>query len=272
MVEKVGWIGLGQIGSLMAQRVLAAGYELTALVRREGFDDITAAGGQLTQDRDGFASDCDVVCVSLFSDDQVQEVILGPNGILKNMKPGAVLASHTTGSPFIAEEIESSAPDGVLTVDATFSGAADNVVLGELTLMIGGSGQAIKKARPIFECYANNIFHVGGTGAGQRLKLINNALFAANVRLATQALQIADEYKFDQSAVTEALLKSSGASEALRRLGMSLSDGRSMHDIIEGLRHYMDKDVSTVLSVAAEDQTDLGILKTVNKDFWTTEK
>ena len=98
---KVGWIGLGGIGKEMALRVLGAGHDLTAYDRGAGKAEVAASGGKMIADYGVVASTCDVLCLCLFNDNQVREVMLD-GGALAAMQPGSVLATHTTGSPRLA--------------------------------------------------------------------------------------------------------------------------------------------------------------------------
>ncbi|MCB2063489.1 MAG: NAD(P)-dependent oxidoreductase, partial [Novosphingobium sp.] len=144
---KVGWIGLGEIGKEMALRVLGAGHDLSAYDRGKGKDDVAAEGAAMVADYGVIAANCDVLCLCLFNDAQVREVMFD-SGTLAAMRPGSVLAVHTTGSPALARELGERAPQGVEVLDACFSGGPDDTARGDLTLMVGGDAQALEAARP----------------------------------------------------------------------------------------------------------------------------
>lgn len=261
---KVGWIGLGQMGEAMALQVLAAGNELVGHNRRDsGRDALIAAGAKLTGSLTEAADGSDVLCVCVFDDAQLREVLLGPDGALGVMKPGSVVAIHTTGSPKLAQELAAAAPDGVAVLDATFSGSAEQARGDGITIMIGGDAAALEKARPILSTYGGLIVHVGPSGAAQMLKLLNNTLFAAQVLLAAEVLQIGEGGGLDPEMIVSTLGKSSGAS-----FGLGLfAGGRPPDQVIAGLRHYLDKDVSVARAAAVDAGIDLGLLAEVTATF-----
>jgi 3-hydroxyisobutyrate dehydrogenase len=248
---KVGWIGLGGIGKEMALRVLGAGHELVAYDRGAGKDGVAAAGGTLITDYPAVASAADVVCLCLFNDDQVREVMF-EGGALAAMQPGAVLATHTTGSPRLARELGQRAPRGVSVLDACFSGGPDDTARGDLTLMVGGEAQALEKARPVLSTYASRINMMGPLGAGQTLKLLNNLLFATNVKQAQQVLAIAEAQGLDPAFSAQVICQSSGGSMA-----MGLMKHGVIPEMMESIRHYMVKDVKAVADAAADTGIDI---------------
>jgi 3-hydroxyisobutyrate dehydrogenase len=248
---KVGWIGLGGIGKEMALRVLGAGHELTAYDRGAGKAEVAAAGGSMTADYAAVASSSQVVCLCLFNDDQVREVMFD-HGALAAMQPGSVLATHTTGSPRLARELGDKAPPGVSVLDACFSGGPDDTARGDLTLMVGGEAQALEKARPVLSAYAARINHMGPLGAGQTLKLLNNLLFATNVKQAQEVLAIAEAQGLDPGFSAQVICQSSGGSMA-----MGLMQSGVRPETIQAIRHYMVKDVKAVADAADDTGIDI---------------
>jgi 3-hydroxyisobutyrate dehydrogenase-like beta-hydroxyacid dehydrogenase len=266
---KVGWIGLGQIGTAMALEVLAAGHEVIGHTRREtGRDELREAGAKLTGSLAETANGTDVLIVSVFDDSQVREVLLGPVGALATMKAGGVVAIHTTGSPKLARELADAAPDGVAVIDATFSGAATQIGGEGLTIMVGGDRDALERARPVLSTYGGSIVHVGAVGDAQKLKLINNVLFAGNVLLAAEAVRIAENNEFDSGLMVSTLTKSSGSSFALNLF----AGGRPVESVIDGLRRYLDKDVAIARNAAADAGIDLGILGELTATFGAAQE
>jgi 3-hydroxyisobutyrate dehydrogenase-like beta-hydroxyacid dehydrogenase len=242
---KVGWIGLGNIGALMAARVLGAGHELAAYARGAGQEAVASAGGKLTKDYLAVASDCDVLGVGLFSDAQVREVLFD-QGVLAVLSPGAVLAVHTTGSPALARELAERAPAGVETLDACFSGGPAETSRGELVLMVGGTDEGLGRARPVLSTYANRIHHVGPAGAGQTLKLLNNLAFATNLGYAAEIMRLAQGQGLDTAAAAQVIQQSSGSSMAMSMF----AGGRTPEQVLDIVRHYMVKDVQAAEAAA----------------------
>lgn len=257
-VVKVGWIGLGEMGAPMAGRVAAAGHDLTIFDRGGGRADLRAAGATMSSSYGAVAGASDLLCVCVYDDDQVRDVLI-EKGALAAMTPGSILAIHTTGSPLLARTLHAAAPTGVSVLDAAFSGAPAKARDGRLTLMVGGDRSALEAARAVFQAYANTIHHVGGPGAGQSMKLLNNILFASNLQLARKALRVGDVLGLDQARVVSALQDCSGASSA-----MELFSGGSMPgEVLARVAPYLRKDIATAEAAAADVGIDLGLLRQV---------
>ncbi|MFT3968513.1 MAG: NAD(P)-binding domain-containing protein, partial [Sphingobium sp.] len=146
---RIGWIGLGAIGTNMVRRALGAGHRLTVFARGKGLEEVIAEGAWTSGDYRALAAQSDVLAICLFNDIQVRSVLF-EEGALASMRPGSVLAIHTTGSPGLAREIGALAPEGVEVMDATFSGGPHTVLAGELTAMVGGTAEAPQR-KPVME-------------------------------------------------------------------------------------------------------------------------
>lgn len=260
---KVGWIGLGQIGTAMAEMVLAGGHEFIGHTRRAGGREaLIEAGAALTGSLVEVAESADFLGVCVFNDAQVREVLL-ESGALARMRPGSVAAVHTTGSPRLAEELAAAAPDDVGVLDVTFSGSAEQARTTGVTLMVGGQAGHLARARPVLETYGERIVHVGPVGAGQRLKLVNNTLFAAQVQLALEALRLVEAGGIGRETAVSTLMTCSGASFALGLFG-----GEHLpEEVTAGLTRYLDKDVETARAAARDAGLDLGALGMVTQAY-----
>ena len=253
---KVGWIGLGQIGEPMARKVLGAGHALVGHSRggrpREA---LTAAGGRVTGSLLETVEGADVVVAALFYDEQVRESVRD-SGVLQALRPGVVLALHTTGSPALVEALAAEAPAGVQVLDATFSGVVANVERGDVRLFVGGEVEALARARPVLATYCDPIVHLGGVGAGRRLKLINNLLFAAQVALAAEGLRAVRQMGLPLEPSAQALGLASGGSFAL-----GVFQGGEIEAVVERLARYLDKDVDAAREAAAAEGLNLRLLE-----------
>jgi 3-hydroxyisobutyrate dehydrogenase-like beta-hydroxyacid dehydrogenase len=254
---KVGWIGLGGIGAQMALRVLGAGHELVAYARGQGKEAVAGKGGELVSDYGEVAANCDVLGVCVFNDVQLRESLID-GGALAALKPGAVLAVHTTGSPKLAKALAERAPEGAFALDACFSGGQPETAEGRLTLMIGGEAAALETARPVLSTYASNLFHVGPAGAGQTIKLLNNLLFATNVRYAVDVIDAARAQGLDPQEAAKVIQASSGASMA-----MGLFANAPPQQFLKAIRHYMVKDVQAAESAALDAGFDLSAFQPI---------
>jgi 3-hydroxyisobutyrate dehydrogenase-like beta-hydroxyacid dehydrogenase len=256
---KIAFTGAGQMGLPMVHRLLGAGRDVVVHARRaEVREECAAAGAQATAELAEAVADADVVLLCLYADAQVRELALGADGFLAATKPGAVVASHTTGSPTTVREL---AETGVRIVDAPVSGSAQDIAEGHVTVMLGGADEDVAVVTDVVAAYGDPILHLGPLGSGQTVKLLNNALFAAQVQLVGEVARLAEAQGMDTGQVATAIQRSSGASFA-----MSLVEGMGSVDaLVAGAGHYLHKDVTAVREVAAELGLDLGELGHVNE-------
>lgn len=261
---KVGFVGAGQMGAPMVERLLAAGTTLKVFARRpEVRAHFEEAGAPVVSTLTDAARDVDVVIVCVYSDAQVDEVALGPDGLLAAMAPGAVLAVHTTGSPATAQRLgEIGAPRDVHVVDAPVSGGADDIAAGRLTVMLGGEPHDVARVQSVVAAYADPIFTIGELGSAQAVKLLNNALFAANLQLVAEAERIANAVGVDTVTLATVVSRSSGASFVMGLLPfMGSTDA-----LVAAAGHYIRKDIDVVTTVAAELGVDLGVIGRIVDD------
>nr|WP_281384001.1 NAD(P)-dependent oxidoreductase [Novosphingobium chloroacetimidivorans] len=258
---RVGWIGLGAIGTPMAQRVLGAGHRLVAYARGAGQEAIARQGGELSADYRAIAAGCEVLGVCLFNDAQVRATLLD-GGALAAMPRGAVLALHTTGSPALARKLGDLAPLGVQVIDACFSGGPQEVREGRLTIMVGGDAAAVARAQPVLSSFGSPISHVGPLGAGQTLKLLNNLLFAANLKHAAEVIGLAKEQGLDPLLAAKIIQSASGASMAMSRFVHAQPE-----QMMPAVWPYLAKDVSTVAASAHDAGLNLASFDAVIAHF-----
>jgi 3-hydroxyisobutyrate dehydrogenase-like beta-hydroxyacid dehydrogenase len=248
---KIGWIGLGIIGTLMVKRLLAAGRSVTVYPRGAGLAEVTANGATQQGDYALLGRDSDLLVLCVYDDAQVRSVLFD-NGALAAMRPGSVLALHTTGSPALMRELGEKAPPGVQVLDVTFSGGPVDTEAGRLTLMVGGEAEALERTRAAFETYATQIHLVGPLGHGQVVKLMNNLLLATNLMNAVELLRMAEGFGFETTTVAQIIQASSGASSAMR-----LFQNQPVAKMLDASRHYMEKDVAVALAAAEESGLDV---------------
>lgn len=248
---RAGFIGVGQMGMPMLEQLCGAGIDVTFRARRP--EVIAAAEALGARSVDDF-SDRDVVIVCVFDDDQLREVAASA---LETMRAGAVLVNHTTSHPATSERLEEEAgARGVAFLDATVSGGPDEIRRGELTVLVGGDPATLDAARPALAAYSDPIIHVGRVGDGQRVKLINNALFGAQTALLVDAERVATELGMDPQLAFRAITRCSGASRALELVVASGSAAA----LQEAAGRYIRKDVALVEDVARSAGIDLGRL------------
>ena len=251
---KVGFIGPGQMGLPMVERMRAAGVDLKVCARRpEVIASVESTGAQAVNTASVAAEDVDLLIACLFSDAQLAATMLD-EGALAAMKPGSIFASHVTGSPSLLQRFQETRPD-VVIVDAPVSGTADQIRAGTLAVMLGCETKQLEILNRVIGTYANPIMHVGPLGAAMKVKLVNNILFAANMQLAGAAQALGDALGLDRTLLADTLANCSGASRAVALLG-----GRPFELMEAGTRPYLEKDVTVVAEIAAELGVGLGKL------------
>lgn len=208
---KCGFIGLGSQGAPMARRMIEAGFDVTLWARRpEQLEQFAGTGAKTAASVAELGASADHVGVCVFDDAGVIDVC---GALIAAMRPGTRIAIHSTTHPDTCVQIEKlAAARNITIIDAPVSGGEPMAKIGQLTVMAGGDAEAVNAARPVFESFGKLIVHLGGVGAGQRAKLVNNALMAAHMTVAHYALQAGDALNVDRSALIELIKASSGRS------------------------------------------------------------
>jgi 3-hydroxyisobutyrate dehydrogenase-like beta-hydroxyacid dehydrogenase len=257
---KLAVIGAGRMGGPIAQKLSAAGHELTVLVRRpDAGSAAERAGLRWAETIAATVRDADVVFSVVLRDEQVRAVCLGEDGAIAGMKRGAVIVQHTTCDPATLELLGVAGEErGIRILDAALSGGPHDIAAGTLTLWAGGDATLLEALRPLLASYASPILHVGALGHGQRVKLVNNALFVAQLGLAVDAVRLGGALGLEEQPLLAALQHGSAASRAL---GVVARGGST--DALARLSEWMRKDVDVVKQVAARAGADLGIIGAV---------
>jgi 3-hydroxyisobutyrate dehydrogenase len=249
---RVGFIGLGNIGSPMAQHLAASGVDLTIWARRaEALEPFDASVVRAATPA-GLARRCDVVCVCVFDADAVEQVIFGNDGLMDGLASGAVVLLHSTVPPDFAIDLAvRCSARGVGLVDAPVSGGAPVAAVGELTIMVGGQADEIDRARPVIDILGANVFLLGGVGAGQRTKLLNNTLLTAQLGLVDSLCALAVELEVDPVVMLEAVAVSSGRSFAVEMYARS--GGSTVFGVPGPARNALTKDVAILGQIARRE-------------------
>lgn len=256
---RIGFVGAGRMGRPMVARLVGAGHEVNALGRNaDARRDLTDLGAQAVPFAAATGARADAVIICVFTDAQVRAVCLD-TPLLETMPPGSVLAVHTTGSPNTVEDIAAVANSHDIEVlDLPVSGGPHDIAAGQLTLFAGGDAAAFERIEPALAAYGDPILHLGPLGSGQRIKLVNNVLFAAQIGLVAESVRLARQLGVAESALLSALPH---ASSAGRALGSVAAKG-SVAAFAESVGEFLRKDVSVVRNLAAELHADLGPLAT----------
>lgn len=263
-------IGAGRMGRPICDRLMAAGYPVAVLARSDAARAAAAADGlDWRATVAETVRDADVVFIVVLNDAQVRSVCLGADGALAAMKPGAILVQHTTSDPQTARILgEAAAGTDRRVLDAALSGGPHDIAAGTLTLWVGGDPETLAAAQPLLATYASPILPVGGLGDGQKVKLVNNALFVAQVGLAIDAVRLAGGLGIAEPAILAALQHGSGASRALA----VVAGGGSVDAVAGRLGALMSKDIAMVRTAARTEGADLGVLGAVLESDPVTRK
>ena len=255
----VGFIGLGSQGGPMAGRIIDAGFPTTLWARRPGsLEPFAGTAAVVAGSPAEFAAASDLVCLCVVGDSDVEEVVTGANGVLAGIKPGGVIAIHSTVHPTTCHGLaKRAAEQGVSVIDAPVSGGAPAVAEGRLLVMVGGDVDVVERCRPVFASYADPIVHLGALGCGQTTKLLNNVLFTANLGTAASALALGEALGVSPDRLTEVISRGSGNSFALNVLG---GDTGGLARLAGLAGTLLRKDVRLVADVAATETVAGGVV------------
>lgn len=189
----IGFIGAsGLMGHGIAKNLLAKGFRLTLTVHhnRERVADLLANGAQEARAPDALG-DCDVVILCVTGTPQVEECLLGENGLLAAAKAGMVIIDTSTSEPESTQRMGAQcAARNVVLVDAPLARSAPEAEAGKLNTMVGATPEVFARIEPIFKAYCENIFHVGGPSAGHTIKLLNNFVAQAICTASAEAFAV----------------------------------------------------------------------------------
>ena len=254
---KVAFIGLGVMGYPMAGHVLRAGLELCVFNRNAVRAEQWCAeyGGDVASTPAEAAKNADVVLVCVGNDDDVRAVVLGENGALAAMKPGAILVDHTTASAELARELAGVArQQGKQFLDAPVSGGQAGAENGALTVMVGGDQFTYDLAKPVIDCYSRFSRLLGPAGHGQLAKMVNQICIAGVVQGLAEGLSFAMKAGLEGEALIETISKgAAGSWQMENRYQTMLQDQYEFGFAVD----WMRKDLGIALAEAAKNGAEL---------------
>jgi 2-hydroxy-3-oxopropionate reductase len=210
---KVGYIGLGLMGKSMARNILKAGFPLVVHNRSQAsVDELVAEGATAAGSPAKVAAQVDLVFTNLPDSPDVEQVVLGPQGVIEGAHPGLIFIDNSTIKPASARSISQRLGEaGVSCLDAPVSGGDIGARDGTLTIMVGGPAEALERALPALEAMGKTITHVGESGAGQIAKAANQIMVAAQMVAMGELLIFAKKAGADPEKVVAAI--KSGAAQ-----------------------------------------------------------
>ena len=218
---KIGWIGLGVMGSSMCGHLLDKGFAGTVYSRTKSKAEAVLAKGAVWADSPrAVAEQSDVVFSIVGFPSDVRQVVLGDDGALAGSKAGNILVDMTTSEPALAIEIAAAAGQkNVQSVDAPVSGGDVGAREARLSIMIGGAQEVVEALRPCWDAMGKAIVYQGGPGAGQHTKMVNQTLIATNMIGVCEALLYAHKAGLDLDTVMESVASGAAGSWSLSNLG-----------------------------------------------------
>lgn len=217
----VGFIGLGIMGAGMAGNLLGAGHELVVWNRTAArTEPLAAAGAQVAGSPREVAQRADVVVTCVSDTPDVEQVLLGDDGVVRGARPGTLVIDMSTVSPEVTRRIGAElAGREMRFLDAPVSGGSEGAANGTLTIMVGGAAGDVDAARPYLEAMGSAITHVGPVGAGQTCKLANQILVVVTMLGVSEALLFAQAGGLDPARTIDAVAGGAGGSWMLANRG-----------------------------------------------------
>jgi 3-hydroxyisobutyrate dehydrogenase-like beta-hydroxyacid dehydrogenase len=214
MTKKIAFVGLGGMGRGVVKNIALKGGDVTALdLDVEKIAEAEGFGAKRGSSPAEMAADCDVFAVCITTAEAVQKMALGKDGVLDCMKKDAIFLDHTTVSVAHVEKMrEECESRGLRYCEAPMTRTPIHADRGEVNILFGGSEDLLEELRPIFELYAENIFHVGPAGHAIRLKLIHNFIAFANVASFCEGFALAAREGLDMSKVIGIISAAGGKS------------------------------------------------------------
>jgi 4-hydroxybutyrate dehydrogenase/sulfolactaldehyde 3-reductase len=189
-MTKIGFIGLGTMGGPMARNVLKAGHSVTVYdLNGQAVQKLVADGAKAAPSPRACAEGAEIVITMLPDAPDVEKAVTGPDGILAGLTPGAIYIDMSTIDPSTTQRIgRQLAEAGFEMIDSPVGKTAEHAVAGTLTLMIGGKAETIARVEPVLRTMGTDLFHCGGLGMGQVMKLTNNLLASVLIAASAEAL------------------------------------------------------------------------------------
>ncbi|MEO0367181.1 MAG: NAD(P)-dependent oxidoreductase [Pseudomonadota bacterium] len=264
-MKKIAFIGLGVMGYPMAGHLSRAGYAVTVFNRslQKGLDWTADYHGECVESPEQAVQDADIVFLCVGDDKDLQLLVLGDEGLLKQMKAQAVLVDHTTASAEIAREMSSAATElGIGFVDAPVSGGQAGAENASLTIMCGGESAAFDLVEPVMQSYARAVTLMGPAGSGQLCKMVNQICIAGLLQGLSEGLNFGAKSGLDMEAVVEVIGKGAAQSWQMdNRAATMLNDEFEFGFAVD----WMRKDLQICLDEAGRNGARLPVTALIDQ-------
>jgi 3-hydroxyisobutyrate dehydrogenase-like beta-hydroxyacid dehydrogenase len=194
--ERIGFIGVGLMGHGMAKNIVEKGYSLTVMGHRnrQPVEDLIGRGAKEATSPRAVAEASDIVFLCVTGSREVEAVVLGDNGLASGLKPGSIIIDASTSDPNSTIALAAQlAPKGITYVDAPLSRTPKEAWEGTLDTMVGCMPEVFARLKPVLDTWAGRVVHIGGTGDGHRMKLLNNFISMGYAAIYAEALSLAQK-------------------------------------------------------------------------------
>ncbi|MBY5991079.1 NAD(P)-dependent oxidoreductase [Ferrimonas balearica] len=271
-MTKVAFIGLGVMGYPMAGHLVAKGHQVSVYNRTTAKAQAWAEahGGRWAATPAEATEGAELVMVCVGNDDDLRSVVLGEQGVLAGMSPGALLVDHTTASADVARELaEVAQAQGKGFIDAPVSGGQAGAENGVLTVMVGGEPEQFEQAKPVIDSYARSAVRLGPVGSGQLCKMVNQICIAGVVQGLAEGLHFAQQAGLDGEAVVEVISKGAAQSWQMEnRSHTMLKDEFDFGFAVD----WMRKDLDIALTEARRNGAQLPLTALVDQFYAEVQK
>ncbi len=268
---RVGFLGLGLMGSRLAQRLHRSGWSVQAWNRSaEPRQKASQDGIAIAESATGLMAGSDAVLSCLADDAAVRSVYLGNQSILQAAKPGTILVEMSTISPELSQQIHRQAAErGVFMLDAPIAGSTPAVEAGTITLLVGGDRDIFNQCTPLFESIAKQWFLIGPAGSGIRMKLVVNLLLGVEMLAIAESISLGQRLGIEREVLLDVLPKTAVAPPAfLGKFGKIKNSDYSP----EFPLRLMSKDLNLVLAAATSTATESSVMSAAQKIFASATK
>ncbi len=263
MTDRVGFIGLGDIGEPMATRILAGAYPVASCAhrRRRAIDALKARGLKEMEDPRAVGQHSDILITMVVDETQTDTVLRGDHGALKGLRSGSVVIVMSTVSPQYCQALAAEVSKlGISVLDCPVSGGRGRAEQGRLALICGGEKETVDRCQPVLAAMGS-VHHCGGIGMGQVAKLANQALVVTHFRLLEEARSMADSYGMNLEQLMDVLRQSTGTSWVVENW-----------DVLASLWPHLEplakKDVDLCIPAAKKNDVSMPILQTTATLPW----
>ena len=224
MPDTIGFIGLGIMGKPMAHNLLKAGFAVIVHNRHQVVtDELVAAGASAGVRPREISASCNVLITMLPDAPQVEDVLLGSEGVIEGAREGLIVIDMSTISPIVTRTLaDRLAERGIAMLDAPVSGGDKGAIAGTLSIMVGGEEDTFKRCMPIFQALGKTVVHVGNSGAGQVVKACNQIVVALIIEAVSEALVLGSKAGVDPAKILQVLNGGLAANRVIELRGASM--------------------------------------------------